>query len=94
MKKVLLLLLLAFPMTPIYADFYHGVGRDLNLTVYQFDNEKLFIIKYDSKGKYLVRDNTIIKLLLKNGEVVRLEENSKVENTKKNLQAGFLELKR
>ena len=47
MKKVLLLLLLAFPMTPIYADLYHGVGRDLNLTVYQFDNEKLFIIKYE-----------------------------------------------
>lgn len=80
MRKTCLFFLLLVSLS-LNASTLRGVGHDLTFSLYQFADEKLFIITYDSEGKYLLRSNSIIKITLQNDEVLILSGNSSVQQT-------------
>lgn len=83
MKKqllfVLLLSLFAFTFT-IRANTLR-TAEQIAFSVYQFDEEKLFIIAFNATDKYMLRENTIIKITLLNGELLTLSGNSAAQNS-------------
>lgn len=73
MRRILLLFLFVMSMISASAVNYHSVGSNAEFCVYTFDGEFYLILSFEDDDENHLSNNTIVKFMLNDGTVIRLE---------------------
>ena len=73
MRRILFLLLFVMSMISASAVNYHSVGSNAEFCVYTFDGEFYLILSFEDDDENHLSNNTIVKFMLNDGTVIRLE---------------------
>ena len=90
MKKVVLLISFFVYTIAANAVWTRSVGSNAEFSVYYFENEYYLILSFKDDDGNRLTDNTIIKFMLNDGQVLRLEGNEGSKQTKiRSINWGF-----
>ena len=73
MKRIILSVLLTLSIVMSYGIEYRSVGSNANFCVYTFDGNYFLILSFKDDDENRLSDLTIIKFMLKDGTIMRLE---------------------
>lgn len=73
MKKLILIFLFLLSISEANAVEYRSVGSNAEFCVYTFDGEYYLILSFEDDDENHLSNNTVIKFMLIDGTVIRLE---------------------
>lgn len=90
MKKVLLTLVLALACyTNILAESF-SIGSNADLYTYRFDNEYFLVVSFKDDSDNRLMEGSVLKILLKDGGIIRLDGTEGSKRTKTRQQNWVL----
>ena len=82
MKRILFTVILALFTTSLFAQFlqgFHSVGMNANFCAYYFDGHYALILSFNGNQDTKLTDYAVVKLLLNDGSVMKLEGYNGIE---------------
>ncbi len=75
MKKIIFLFMLFFSTVSLSASSYYNVGSNASFYAYSFDGQYFLVLSFKDDNTNKLANHTIVKFLLNDGSVLRLEGN-------------------